>query len=40
MNHTVTVVFERGELIWAVVAYCGLQFVIELALQLLKRRGQ
>jgi hypothetical protein len=32
MNQTVTIVFERGELLWAVVVYCAVQFVIEYAL--------
>jgi hypothetical protein len=32
MNQTVTIVFERGELLWAVVLYCALQFAIEYAL--------
>jgi hypothetical protein len=32
MRQTVTIVFERGELLWAVVVYCALQFVIEYAL--------
>lgn len=37
MQH-VTLVFDRGELLWAVVVYCALQFVIEWALQRVKRK--
>lgn len=32
MSQTVTIVFERGELLGAVLLYCLLQFVIEYAL--------
>ena len=32
MSQTVTIVFERWELLWAVVVYCAVQFAIEYAL--------
>jgi hypothetical protein len=32
MSQAITIVFERGELLWGVIVYCLLQFVIEYAL--------
>jgi hypothetical protein len=38
---TVTIVLERGDILWGVLAYCALQFVVELGLQLIKqKRGE
>lgn len=40
MSQTVTLVFDRGELLVCVVVYIVAQFAIEWALQALKARGQ
>jgi hypothetical protein len=40
MNQTVTIVFERGELLWAVLLYCAVQFVIEYALAAQRARDE
>ena len=32
MSQAITIVFERGELLWSVLLYCAVQFVIEYAL--------